>query len=167
SGPTRSPRSLHPQPTVDDQPVPRYEGGLVGAEEAYRAGDVRRLAEPPERRVAEHRRGRLLRQDVGELRAYVAWRDDVRAHPAAAELARERLREPDDPGLGGRVVRLAPVAVDADDGGDVDDRAGPLLHHRPAHGAAGIEDGREVRLDHRSPIVVGHARQETVAGEAG
>ena len=71
----------------------------------------------------EHRLRRLLGQDVGELRLHVAGRDDVRAHVAGAELARERLREADDPGLRGAVVRLAPVAVHADDRGDVDDRA--------------------------------------------
>src|SRR5262249_36896664 len=28
------------------------------------------------------------------------------------------------------------------------------------------EDGREVRLDHRPPVVVGHAREQAIAGEA-
>ena len=49
----------------------------------------------------EHRLGRLLGQHVGQLRLDVAGRDDVRAHVARAELARERLREADDPGLRG------------------------------------------------------------------
>ena len=74
--------------------------------------------------VCEHRAGRLLRQHVREPRLHVAGRDDVRAHVPRAELARERLREADDPGLRGGVVRLARVAVHADDRGDVHDRAG-------------------------------------------
>src|SRR2546430_16180567 len=90
-----------------------------------------RLAEPAERRVAEHRDRRLLGQDVSELRPDVAGRYDVGAYSATAELARERLREADDPGFRRRVVRLAPVAVDADDRRDVHDRAGALPHHRP------------------------------------
>ena len=121
-----------PSPPSTSSTSPVMNAAVVGAEEAYRPRDVLRLAEPAERRVREHRGGRLLGQDVGELRLDVAGRDDVRADVAAAELARERLREADDPGLRRRVVRLAPVAVDADDRRDVDDRAGALLHHRPA-----------------------------------
>ena len=116
-----------------------------------------------ERRVLDHRRGRLFRQHLGELRLHVAGRDDVRADVPRAELARERLREADDPGLRGRVVRLAPVAVHADDRADVDDRPAALLHHRPRHRAAGVEDRAQIRVDHRAPVVVRHAREQAVA----
>ena len=114
----------------------------------------------------EHRLRRLFRQDVGQLGLHVARRDDVRAHVAAAELLRERLREPDDPRLRRGVVRLAPVAVDADDRGDVDDRSGALLHHRPRHRPAGVEDRREVGVDHGAPVVVAHPGEQAVAGQA-
>src|SRR4029079_3871827 len=115
------------------------------AEEAYRPGNVLRLPETAERRVGEHRLLRLLGQHVGEARVHVAGRDHVRAHAAAGELAGERLREADDPGLRGTVVRLAPVAVDADDARDVHDRAGPLLHHTAGDRGAGAENRRTSR----------------------
>src|SRR2546425_100807 len=76
-----------------------------------------------ERRIGEHRVTRLLRQDDGQPRVDVARSDDVCAHPAAAQRARERLRESDDPRLRPRVVRLAPVPAQADDARDVDDRS--------------------------------------------
>src|SRR5262249_34856169 len=50
---------------------------------------------------------------------------------------------------------------------DVHDRAGALLHHRSADRAARVEDRGEVRLDHCTPVVVGHARQQAVACDAG
>ena len=124
-----------------------------------------RVAEPAERRLLQHRLRRLLRQDLRQLGRHVPRRDDVRADVTTAELAREGLREPDDPGLRCCVVRLTPVTVDADDRGDVDDGAGTLLHHRPRHRPAGVEDRGEVRLDHGPPVVVAHPREEAVAGE--
>ena len=42
-----------------------------------------------------------------------------------------------------------------------------LLHHRPRRGAAGVEDRREVRVDHRAPVVVAHPREQAVTGQAG
>ena len=117
--------------------------------------------------LVDHRRGRLLREHVRELCLHVARRDDVRADVPRPELARERLGEADDPGLRRGVVRLAPVAVHADDRADVDDRPRALLHHRPGHCATRVEDRAEVRVDHRAPVVVGHAREQAVASQAG
>ena len=67
----------------------------------------------------------LLREDVGERGLDIARGDRVCTDAARGELPRERLREADDARLRGRVVRLAGVAVDADDAGQVDDRARP------------------------------------------
>ena len=115
----------------------------------------------------EHRVGRLLGQDVGQLRLHVAGNDDVRADVPAAELARERLREADDPGLRRRVVRLPPVPVDADDRGDVHDRPRALLHHPARRRAARVEARREVRVDDGVPVLVRHADEQPVARDAG
>ena len=49
----------------------------------------------------------------------------------------------------------------------IDDRAESLLHHRPRHGPAGVEDGAEVRLDDGAPVVVGHSREQAVARQPG
>ena len=108
-----------------------------------------------------------LGEDVRELRLHVAGNDDVRANVPAAELAREGLREPDDPRLRRRVVRLAPVPVDADDGRDVHDRASALLHHPAGGRAARVEARREIRVDDRVPVLVRHAHEEAVARHPG
>src|SRR5215217_5480358 len=157
----------HPQAAVDEKNSARDERRLLGAEEAYRSGDVLRISEPTERRELEHLRLRVLRNHVGELRLDVTGSDHVRAYVSAAELLRERLREADDPGLRRRVVGLAPVAPHADDRRDVDDRAGAPFHHPPRNRSTRVEDRAEVRFDHCSPIVVAHAREDAVARQAG
>src|SRR6266542_5094258 len=130
----------HPQPTVDEDDLACDEGGLVGAEKAYSRRHVFRIAETAERGVLQHRLPRVLRDDIGQAGLDVARGDDVVAHTAASELAGERLREANDPGLRGRVVRLAPVASQADDAGEVDDRARPPFHHPSVDRTAGVED---------------------------
>ena len=70
------------------------------------------------------------------------------------------------PGLRCRVVRLAPVAVDADDRRDVDDRSRAPLHHRPRHRTARVEDRGEVRLDHGAPVLVAHPGEQAVPRQA-
>ena len=125
-----------------------------------------RLAEAAERGVLEHRL-RLLGKHLGQPRLDVTGSDDVGAHAAGTELAGERLGEADHPGLRRRIVRLAPVAVQADDRADVDDRAGSFLHHRPRHGAAGVEDRAQIGLDHLAPVLVGHPRKQAVTRQAG
>src|SRR3954447_6747575 len=97
---------LHSEAPINEQDLARDEGSLVRGEEAYRSGHVARIAEPAERRVVQHRLLELVRENIGEPRRDVAGRNHVAPHAARAELARQRLRESDDPGLGGRVVRL-------------------------------------------------------------
>ena len=113
----------------------------------------------------EHRLLRLLGQHVRQPRVDVARRDDVCTHAAAAELTGERLREADDSGLRRCVVRLAPVAPQADDARHVDDRAGAPFHHSSRRRTARVEDAAQVRVDHRTPVVVGHPSEHPVAGE--
>src|SRR5262249_5007705 len=159
--------SLHAQATIDQQNFAGDEGSLVRGEEAYRARDILRVAEPAERGVVEHRLLELVREHIREPRRDVAGRDHVGAHVAGAELARKGLREADDPGLRGGVVRLPGVAVDADDAGDVHDRARAPSHHPARRRAARVEDAAQVRVDDLAPVLVGHTRDQTVAGEAG
>src|SRR5204862_102090 len=85
---------------------------LLGTEETYRPGDVLGLAEAAERRVGEHQLSHLLGNDLCQPGVDVTRRDHVRANAAVAELARKGLREPDDPRLRGRVVRLPAIPRD-------------------------------------------------------
>ena len=71
------------------------------------------------------------------------------------------------PGLGGGVVGLARVAGVAHHRGDVHDPPAPRLHHAAQHRARQHEDALQVgRLD-LVPLLVLHAREQVVAGDAG
>ena len=81
-------------------------------------------------------------------------RDAVDPHREAAELDRERLRQPLDPGLRGGVVRLAAVA-ERRGRRDEHHRAAALLDHVRLRGLGGEERPAQVRRDDRLPVVVG------------
>ena len=54
-----------------------------------------------------------------------------------------------------------------DDRRDVDDAAVPLAHHARGGAPDRVERAGEVGVDHGLPLLVGHARDETVARDAG
>ena len=79
-----------------------------------------------------------------------------------------------DAALRRRVVRLARIAHNANDGGDVDDRAaelravlGLVLHHRARDGARKEERALQVDVENSVPVLVGHAHEKTVLRDAG
>ncbi len=90
--------------------------------------------------------------------------NDVGRNPELAQLERERLREPLDPGLGRRVVRLAAVA-EGRHGRDEHHRPALLLDHRGLRRAHREERASEVGRDHGLPVVVRHLVQEVVADD--
>ena len=86
---------------------------------------------------------------------------------AAGEFAGDGLGETDQAGLAGGVVRLAGVADQADDRGDVDD-ARVLGFHQHAHEAFhGVEGTLEIGVEHGVPVLFLHAHEQAVAGDAG
>ena len=117
--------------------------------------------------VGQNRLLQLVRKPVGQLGIDVAGRNRVDAHAPASELLCEGVRETDDAGLGGRVVRLPRIPVDPDDTRHVDDRPAPPLEHPARHRAARVEDAAQVRLDHPVPVLVAHADDECVPCDAG
>ena len=80
---------------------------------------------------------------------------------------RQRLGEADHAGLRGDVVGLAGIAGDADHRGDVDDAAEAAAHHRMRELARQPEHGAEIDVDHRVEILVRHAHEQPVLGDAG
>src|SRR5579872_694827 len=73
---------------------------FIGGEERHGGGDLFRLAEPAERQLRRLAPPPILRQSHDERRFDRAWRDRVDAHAMRAELARQRLGQADDRGLG-------------------------------------------------------------------
>ena len=86
----------------------------------------------------------------------------------ATELARERLRQPDQAGLRGRVVRLTGIAVHADDTRLIV-TIEPWRRRIMRRLAAWHEEegAAEVRVDHRVPVLGREARDQAVARDAG
>src|SRR5438045_557567 len=90
----------HHQAAVDGEDLAGDERGLVAGEERDRIGDLRRLAEPPQRRGGPELVLERGGQSARELRVHEARRDGVRGDPPTGELARRRLGQSDEPGLG-------------------------------------------------------------------
>ena len=65
------------------------------------------------------------------------------------------------------VVALAGIARRSDHRGNTDDPAKTLLHHGPHHQATHAENGFEIGVEDRVPVVVLHAHRQGVPGDAG
>src|SRR5450759_3680540 len=107
-------------------------------------GDVLGFAHPADGGLRDHPRDDLLGHRLDDVRRDEARRDRVHADAELPELAGPGLREGDDAGLRGRVVRLAEVAVEADDGRRVQDDAALLPDHMRGYGAGAEEGSLEV-----------------------
>ncbi len=158
---------LHREPSVHLQDVPGDVVGRRGRQKQNRLGDFFSRGEPIERHRVEDGVPRLLVELVGHVGLHVPRRHHVDCHVAAAELLGEALREADDAGFGGGVVRLARVARGAHDGGNVDDRAALLAHHGHVRRLAEVERALQVRVDHVVPVRLPHAEQEPIPRDAG
>ena len=87
--------------------------------------------------------------------------------PRRAELAGERAGEADEAALGRGVVDLAGRAVEADDARDQDDAAPAGAQHALRRALDDAERAAEVRRDDAVEVVLGHAQQQRVLGDAG
>src|SRR6266481_4675047 len=150
------------RPAVHDDGRAVHESRGVGREKDARVGDLVHLAPAPHARPARHGvvgllgRGRVLLGQHAQVSLGLdgPGRDAVDADALAPPRHAERAREVDDGGLGRAVVRHHGRAVDAGDGGDVDDDAAAALgHHLLARPLAAEEDAVDVDLDHRVPAV--------------
>src|SRR5918998_591787 len=97
----------------------------------------------------------------GHLRLDEPGGDGVHRDAVAAELDGEGLGETLEARLGGRVVGLAAVAQSAGRG-DVHYPAVSLLDHVLLRGPAAQEGPREMDVEHRPPLLVGHLVEEVV-----
>ena len=165
----------------EDPRVARPDLGVdLAGDGALTAGEVRdegrrasRLGAVPdggvrveEARVLERARDRVVGQGLlGHLRDGVG-HDGVDEHVAADRLERERVREADDAGLGGRVVDQALDAVGVRRG-DVDDAAVALLAHDVPRGLGDVEHRPEVHGDRRLDRALRQVLEQPRAQDAG
>ena len=107
-----------------------------------------------------------LGQVAGELGVDEPGRDGVARDRPAGQLARRRLGQADEPGLGRGVVGLAHLAGLPGHRGDVHDPAALGLEHRAGHGLGHVERPEQVRLEHLAPALDRHPHDQVVAGHA-
>ena len=140
---------------------------LVGSEEQGRICDVLRFAKFTQRSLRFKGFAGFFRQGAGHIGVDKAWGDAVDGNAAAADFARHRFGETDQACFCRGIVGLTGIAHHTDDGCDVDDASGALLHHAAQDGFGGAEHGFEVDLHDVVPLFFFHTHQEVVAGDAG
>src|SRR3989449_3062739 len=109
--------------SVDDEDLTGDVAGLVRGQEGDRVRDVLDRAESPERDLLEEVVFDLLGKRIGEIGRDEPGSHGVGRDVSAGHFARDRLGEPDDAGLRGRVVGLSGIPDDAADRSDVHDPA--------------------------------------------
>ena len=91
----------------------------------------------------------------------------ARAAHLETRLARECLRQAEQPGLGGRIIRLTDGTRLTDHRGDHDDPAAAALEHVRQRGLGKKERPGQVDSDDLVPFVFGHVGHRLVDGDAG
>ena len=149
---------------ADDLPgdVPGFRRG----EEHEGPRDLFRGAQPPHRRFPG-KVGLVLRREPG----HHVGLDHTGGHAVDRDARRTFLfgqgaAQPDDPGLGGRVVRLAAAAHLAPHAADAQDAPVFTADHPRQHGAAGVKDAVQVGGHHPPPILVGQVGEQFLLGDA-
>src|SRR5580698_1001510 len=141
--------------------------GFFRGEEGDAAGDLIGHAEPSDRDAGDDLLQDVLRHRRNHLGVDIAGRDGVDRDALLGVFLRQRLGEADHAGLGGRIVGLANLALLAVDRRDVDDAAEVALAHALDDVAGHVEDRGEVDADDLAPLLLGHAVQHRIAGDAG
>src|SRR5436305_8669200 len=145
--------SAHREAAADADGLAGDEGGLVRGEERDDAGDVVRLAEPPERYRPGQGLAQLRSRELGEQRgvsragAHAVDPDLVPCH-----LPGQRLGEGDHAALGGGVDRLARGSDPARVRTQVHHGPGALAGHHRHHCLAGVQDAVQVDPDGAIPV---------------
>src|SRR5207342_1908446 len=160
-------RSGHVHAAVDVQGFAGDVAGVRARQERDRPGDVRGLAQAAQCDLADQAFTRGFGQRTGHVGVDESGRNHIDRYAPRTDFLRQGFGEPDDPRLRRRVIGLAGIAGDADDGGDVDDAPPARLHHGAHDRLAGAIDAGEVGVEDGVPVLVLHPHQQVVAGDAG
>lgn len=158
---------LHVHAAVDLDYLAGDVGAHVGSEEGSHVGDILGLTAATERNFLCPLCADLVGKGGGHGCLDEAGGYGIGADSAGADFLGYALGEGDESGLGGGVVSLTGVAVNAHYGGHVDYRAAALAHHDGEDGVDEVEGAFEVYCDYGVPLSLGHAHHEAVFGDAG
>ncbi len=151
--------------------MPAHPLRRVARQVGHDRRDVLRVARGPHRGLARQaparRQRRLPRaRDRVDHPGRRRRQDGVGRHAEARQPVRAAQRQPDDPRLGRRVVRL-PRRPEGRGRGEVDQpSAAPLLAEPDRRPAAGVERPLQVDVDHRLPLLRAHVEDHPVAQDA-
>ena len=159
--------NLHRHAAVDYEHLSGDVAGFIGGEEGCRVSNVFRLAEVGQGDAGEQGFACFFRDGIGHISRDEAGGNGVDGHLAAGDFLGHGLGEANDAGLGSRVITLAYVAGDADDGGNVDDAACGALHESALQGFDKEENALEVGGDNGIPVAFLHTHEQTVLGDTG
>lgn len=139
--------------------------GFVADQKFDRVRYIVNLGEPAQCAAPHDLAVLLAGQALGHFGIHKARRDRVDIDSERSNLASERTGKANDGRLGGSVCGETLVSVEADDGGDVDDAAASLSHHRP-HYILGQDDRSEdVQMDEIRNAHVMHRRQQAARAQ--
>src|SRR3990172_1056477 len=162
-----NPWTLHIKTAVDVKHLTGHVGGSFPGQKAYHLGNLPPTPDPSEGNLGQQGLAGLGGHRGGHVRLDEPGGHRVDQDAPAAELARRRLRQADEPGLGGRVIRLAGVPHGPGRGRDVDDPAALLAHHDLRHRPRREERAAEVHVEYPVPVLVLHPDEQRVAGDSG
>src|SRR5439155_11668191 len=138
--------SNHGHSTIDVNRLPRDIGGLIRAEIDRRRCDFFRRSEPRCRDLRQDRFALLVVERVRHRGCDKSRGNAVGGDVTLGVFRTQCLDHADQSRLGCRVVALARIAGDADDGCDRDDAAEPLAHHQFGRGPGQAEGRRQIDL---------------------
>ena len=158
---------LHHHAAIDAQDLAGDVSGFGGSEKRDRGGNVFRRTGFAERDLRLDRLLDLFRQSRSHVGGDESGRDRIHGDAATGQFARERFREPDQPGLARGVIGLAGIADQTDHRSDINDASAALLDQGADHRLREIERAAQIRVDDRVPIFHRHAHGQAVARHAG
>src|SRR5215471_6787286 len=137
---------------VDVEHLARDVGAPLSGEESYHFRYLARRSHAPQRHLGEQGLAGLAGEGGGHVGVDEPGGDGVDQDRPVGELASGGLGEPDESGLGRRVVGLAGIPHGARGGGDVDDAPTALLaDHDLGHRTGHEERAPEVHVHHGVP----------------
>src|SRR5216683_1488995 len=142
--------TLHVHPAVDPEHFTGDVGSFVAGKKNHRMGDFRRRPQPRKGYLLDHFGAGFARDSRGHVRLNKP--RGYRIHPniSRCQLSGHGLGEANQPRFGGAVCRLPGISGLADDRGQIHDRPGALLHHRPGgcpdQGKCALEIGIELSI---------------------